>query len=226
MVGGDRTATTDRPADEILGPVDLTPEDLEKADFASAESGFDPDAVRDLLSRAAERLREVEREGVKSVSGSVSAVLDQAVKSSEELVATATSDAEAIRATAESDATRIGDDAAAVAAGVIAEGEKAAAERVDEADGQVEDILAKADADARDRSAKVINDAQQRLDRLLAAERDVHDRLQAAMADIHASVGRVGVSQDAELALTVEDPEAEPAWADDGDEVAKKRKSA
>ena len=78
----------------------------------------------------------------------------------------------------------------------------------------------------------VIKEAQQRLDRLLAAERDVHDRLQAAMSDIRNSVGRVGVDQDAELALTVEDPSptvAEDAtWADDDprDEFSKRRKSA
>jgi hypothetical protein len=62
---------------------------------------------------------------------------------------------------------------------------------------------------------------------LLAAERDVHDRLHAAMTDIQASVSRVGVSQSAELALTVEDPNAEVNWADDAaDEIAAQRKSA
>ncbi|MDG2028884.1 MAG: hypothetical protein P8J50_17420 [Acidimicrobiales bacterium] len=82
-----------------------------------------------------------------------------------------------------------------------------------------------AEKDARERSTKVIHEAQQRLDRLLAAKRDVHDRPQAAMADIHASVSQVGVSQTDELALTVEDPDGEVAWAEDLDEVTA-RKSA
>ena len=65
----------------------------------------------------------------------------------------------------------------------------------------------------------------------LAAERDVHDRLQAAMSDIQTSVSRVGVSQEAELALTVEDPRPTPVdetrWADDpSDEISARRRSA
>jgi len=127
--------------------VDVTPEDLERAEFDSAADGFDPEGVRELLRKAADK--------------------------------------------------------------------------------QVEEILATAEKNARERSAQVINEAQQRLDRLLAAERDVHDRLHAAMTDIQASVSRVGVSQSAELALTVEDPNAEVNWADDAaDEIAAKRKSA
>ena len=207
--------------------MDVTPEDLERAEFDSAADGFDPEGVRELLRKAAERMRALEREGVKSVSDSVSAVLEQAVKSGEELVASATADADAVRGAADNDAARIAHDAAEVAAKTIADGEKAAAEIVEAADKQVEEILATAEKNARERSAQVINEAQQRLDRLLAAERDVHDRLHAAMTDIQASVSRVGVSQSAELALTVEDPNAEVNWADDAaDEIAAKRKSA
>jgi hypothetical protein len=207
--------------------VDVTPEDLERAEFDSTDGGFEPDAVRELLRKAAERMRALERGGVKSVSESVGAVLEQAVKSGEELVAPATKDGDAIRGAAEADATRIADDAAAVAAKRIAEGEKASAELVEAASTQVEEILATAEKNARDRSTQVINEAQQRLDRLLAAERDVHDRLQAAMTDIQASVSRVGVSQSAELALTVEDPNSDVPWADDAsDEIAEQRKSA
>jgi hypothetical protein len=42
-----------------------------------------------MLRKAAERIRSLERDGVKSVSESVSAVLEQAVKSGEELVSAA-----------------------------------------------------------------------------------------------------------------------------------------
>jgi DivIVA domain-containing protein len=207
--------------------VDVTPEELERAEFDTADEGFDPEAVRELLRKAAARMRALEREGVKSVSESVSAVLDQAVKSGEELVASATKDADAVRAAAEADAERIAGDAAAVAAKSIADGEKTAAERIEEAEKHVEEILATAEKNARERSTQVINEAQQRLDRLLAAERDVHDRLQAAMTDIQASVSRVGVSQAAELALTVEDPNSDVAWADDAaEELAAARQSA
>ena len=207
--------------------MDVTPEDLEQAEFATAEEGFDPEAVRELLRKAAARMRAHEREGVKSVSESVSAVLDQAVKSGEELVASAEKDADAVRASAEGEAARIAKDAAEVAAKTIAEGEKASAEIIEAADKQVEEILAAAEKNARERSTQVINEAQQRLDRLLAAERDVHDRLQAAMTDIQASVSRVGVSQSAELALTVEDPNSDVSWADDAaEEIAAQRKSA
>jgi len=204
--------------------VDVTPEDLERAEFETADGGFEPDAVRELLRNAATRMRALEREGVKSVSESVSAVLDQAVKSGEELVASATTDADAIRAAADVDAGRIAGDAAEVAAKSVAEGEKAAAELIEAGDKQVEEILAAAEKNARERSTQVINEAQQRLDRLLAAERDVHDRLQAAMTDIQASVSRVGVSQSAELALTVEDPNSDVPWADEAaDEIAAQR---
>jgi cell division septum initiation protein DivIVA len=209
--------------------VDVTPEDLERAEFGTTDAGFEPDAVRDLLRKAASRMRALEREGVKSVSESVGAVLEQAVKSGEDLIASATKDADAVRAAADGDAKRITGDAAAVAAKTIAEGEKAAAERLEAAQEQVEEILATAERNARERSAQVINEAQQRLDRLLAAERDVHDRLKAAMTDIQASVSRVGVSQSAELALTVEDPDSDVHWADDAgtaDEAAEARKSA
>ncbi|MEQ8841738.1 MAG: hypothetical protein RIB98_12235 [Acidimicrobiales bacterium] len=207
--------------------MDISPEDLERAEFDTTDNGLDPDAVRDLLRKAAERMRVLERDGVKSVSSSVSAVLEQAVKSGEELVAAASKDADAVRTAAEHDAERIAKDAAAVAAKSIAEGEKASAELVEAADKQVEEILATAEKNARERSVRVINEAQQRLDRLLAAERDVHDRLQAAMTDIQASVSRVGVSQSAELALTVEDPNSDVPWADDAaDAIAAQRQSA
>ena len=97
----------------------------------------------------------------------------------------------------------------------------------DEAREEAEGIAAKAEAEAIDRSTRVINAAQQRLDRLLAAERDVHDRLQAAITDMQLSVSRVGVAQDAELALTVEDPNPMARWADDPpDEVAARRRTA
>lgn len=214
--------------------MDLTLEELERADLATAADGFDRDAVRDLLRRAAERIRVLEREGVKGVSESVSAVLEQAVRSGEELVAGATRDADAVRASAEADADRIARDAAEVAAKAIAEGERVAAEKVDAAQVQVEEILAAAEQEARERAKTVINDAQQRLDRLLAAERDVHDRIQAALADIQSSLTRVGVNQAAELALTVEEPDVDLPWADttgtrrDGAEAADRddRKSA
>jgi F0F1-type ATP synthase membrane subunit b/b' len=40
--------------------VDLTPEDLERAEFDTTEEGFDPEQVRVLLTHAAERIRELE----------------------------------------------------------------------------------------------------------------------------------------------------------------------
>ncbi len=40
--------------------MELTPEDLERAEFGSTDSGFDPDAVRELLRKAAERIRELD----------------------------------------------------------------------------------------------------------------------------------------------------------------------
>ena len=50
------------------------------------------------------------------------------------------------------------------------------------------------------------------------------------MADIQTSVSRVGVSQDAELALTVEGPRPTPVdetrWADDPSDEISARRSA
>ena len=70
--------------------MEFSPEDLESAEFGSADEGYDHDAARELLRKTAERIRELEREGVKSVSDSVSAVLEQAVKPGEDLVSSAT----------------------------------------------------------------------------------------------------------------------------------------
>jgi cell division septum initiation protein DivIVA len=207
--------------------VDVTPEDLERAEFDTSDDGFDPEAVRELLRGAAERIRTLEREGVRSVSDAVSAILEQAVKTGEELTASATKDAAAVRAAAAGDAERSANDAEAVAAKTIAEGEKAAAALIGDADRQVAEILASAEKNARERSTEVINEAQQRLDRLLAAERDVHDRLQAAMTDIQSSVSRVGVSESAESALITEDTTGDVAWVNaTADEMAAQRRSA
>ena len=107
--------------------MDPTPEELERADFSTIDAGYDPDAVRGLLRKAADRIRALERDGVKSVSASVTAVLDQAVRSGEDLVAEATRDAEAIRNAARADAERITTDAGEVAARAVADGEHRAA---------------------------------------------------------------------------------------------------
>ena len=43
--------------------MDLTPEELESTDFTTTEEGYDPDEVRALLRRAAERIRQLEERG-------------------------------------------------------------------------------------------------------------------------------------------------------------------
>jgi cell division septum initiation protein DivIVA len=163
--------------------VDVTPEDLERAALDAEDGRIDPDAIRALLRRAAERIRTLEREGVKGIPTSVGAILEQAVASADALIAAAKRDADAIRATGESESTR----------------------RVDAANAEVDAIIGSAEQRARDHSAQVISDAQQRLDRLLAAERDVHARLHTALTDLQASVSGLGGSQSAELALTMDE---------------------
>jgi len=201
--------------------MDLTPEQLELADFtALADGGFAPDEVRALLRQVAAQLRSANSDGVRGVAESVGAVLDQAVKSGEDIVAAAGADADAIRAGAESDAERINADAAESAAATIAEGERAVAEMIGQSRSEIEAMKSAAEAEARANSASVIARAQQRLDRLLAAEREVHDRVTAALDDIHQSLARAGFEQSRELALTVEDPGLEDplagtSWADD-----------
>lgn len=184
------------------------------------EGGLDPDQVRALFEQATERIRELERKGVRGVGESVSAVLDQATRSGEELIEHARADADRIREVATADAEHITAEAAEVAAHQIAEGESAAAKAVEEAESRAATLVGDAEAEARERATTVINDAQQRLDRLLAAERNVHDRLKAAMNDIKESVAKVGVDQTPELMLTVADPDApldELHWRDDAD---------
>lgn len=213
------------------------PDDLEAADLG------DPAALTKLLHDAAARIRELEKEGVRAVGGTIAEMLEQAVKSGEEIVEQANADADSIRVSAETDAATMIDHAAAIKAEattlseaaaadaeivrtaaaaeaeqVGAAAEKAAAKTTAAAEKAASTIASKAEKDAIARSTKVLSTAQKRLDRLLAAERDVHDRLQAAMADIQASVSRVGVNQGTELALTVEDPALavdEATWADD-----------
>jgi len=201
--------------------MDLTPEQLELTEFSVLDDGgYAPDEVRTLIRRIAEHLRGLQSEGVRGVADSVGAVLDQAVKSGEDIVARANADADAIRTAAEADSERISEDAAEVAAKAIAAGELAVADSMAAAKEDIDKMMLEADAAARARSAAVISRAQQRLDRLLAAERDVHDRVTAALSDIHESLARAGIEQSRELALTVEDPETDdPAstasWADD-----------
>ncbi len=201
--------------------MDLTPKQLELAEFSVLDDGgFAPGEVRALLRQVAEHLRGLQNEGIRSVADSVEAVLHQAVKSGEEIVACANTDADAIRKAAEADTVRISDGAAKVAARTIADGEKAIADRMAAAAAEIEKMMSEAETAARARSASVISKAQQRLDRLLAAERDVHDRVTAALDDIHESLAGAGIEQSHELALTVEDPEiddpaSEASWADD-----------
>jgi succinate dehydrogenase/fumarate reductase flavoprotein subunit len=165
--------------------VDVTPEELERAAFESVDGRLDPDAVRRMLRRAAERIRMLEREGVKGVANSVGAILEQAMTSADAIIAAAKSDADAIRSAADADAAR----------------------RTEAAAAEVDAIIAAAEQSAREHSIQVISDAQARLDRLLAAEREVHDRLHAAMTDLQSSVSRLGGSQSAELALTIDEPD-------------------
>lgn len=201
--------------------MDLTPEQLENAKFRVLDDGgLAPDEVRALLRQVAARLRGIERQGVRGVSAAVSAVLDQAVKSSEEILSGANSDAKAVRKAAVADAVKINDEARQVAANTIAEGEKKSADRIIATQSEIDQIMADADSAARARSSVVISKAQQRLDRLLAAERDVHDRVTAALDDIQNSLAKAGIDQSRELDLTVEDPgiddpASEANWADD-----------
>lgn len=164
--------------------MDVTPEALERAALDTADGSADPGVVCEVLRRAAERIRVLEREGVRGVPHSVGAILEQAVTSADALVEAARSDADAIRAAGDDEAAR----------------------RIDAANAEIEEIIGTAERRARDHSMQVISDAQQRLDRLLAAERDVHDRLHAAMTDLQASVSRVEGSQSAEPAPTVDKP--------------------
>ncbi len=200
--------------------MDLRPEDLEQADLAAVEEGgLDPAAVMDLLRRAAERIRTLEQDGVRAVGGTVADMLDQAVKSADELREEAEAAAAHLRAEAEVEGARMKEEAAALAAKQIGDAERAVAEMIESATAEADALRETAERDAVERATAVINQAQRRLDRLLAAERDVHDRLQAAMTDIQTSVARVGVQQAEELALTIEDPDLsavdEATWADD-----------
>ena len=201
--------------------MDLTPEQLELAEFTTFDDGgFAPDEVRALLRNVATQLRSAKSDGVRGVADSVSALLDQAVSSGEDIVAAANADADAIRSGAEADAVRIQADAAELAAKAIAIGEKSAADLITDARSDIEAMKSEAEAEARARSATVIAKAQQRLDRLLSAEREVHDRLTTALDDVRESLTRAGIEQSRELALTVEDPGldnplADTHWADD-----------
>ncbi len=197
---------------------ELSPAALENARFSTVADGFDPDEVRALLARVAERLRVLESGAIRGIGHSVEAVLEQAVKSAEELfdqarteVATLRAEAEeaaaALREEAFREAEEITDAAGEIAASRIAEGERLAAETIEAAERRAREMLLDADRAARDHANEVLGAAQRRLDRLLAAERDVHDRLSAALADIHASIARVGVDQQAELVLTTEEPD-------------------
>ena len=57
----------------------LQPDDLESVDVADAE------AIRIALAAAASRIRELEREGVRAVGGTVAEMLDQAAAAGDEL---------------------------------------------------------------------------------------------------------------------------------------------
>lgn len=209
----------------------MKPDELESVDID------DPKAVKQALADAAARIRELEQEGVRAVGGTVAEMLNQAAKLGDEILDKAKADAQTTRSAAEAaagatqanaaaEAQAIVDAATAQAATIQADAQETAAGTITRATTAADGIAAKADAIAR--STQVISDAQERLDRLLTAERDVHDRLQAAMSDIQTSVLRVGVSQDGELDLTVEDPEPVPAGetVEPSDEISARLRSA
>ncbi len=138
--------------------MELRPEDLEKVEFKAVDDGgVDSGEVKELLQRAAERIRALEQEGVRAVGGTVAEMLDQAVKSSEELTAQATADAGTIRETAEAAATTL-------------EGEAAAAKAEAEADrataaGELEEARAAATSEAE----QLVTDAKGEAEQLAAA---------------------------------------------------------
>lgn len=123
--------------------MELRPEDLEKVNFKMVDDGgIDPAEVEKLLQRAAERIRTLEQEGVRAVGGTVAEMLDQAVKSSEELTAKASADAGSIHEAAE---------AAKAEAQSEREAAKADAEEAREAaEADAEEALTSAKADAEE----------------------------------------------------------------------------
>ena len=71
------------------------PDDLEAVDVTDRE------AVSRALAAAAARIRELERDGVRAVGGTVAEMLDQAASAGDEMLEQARTDAAATRETAE-----------------------------------------------------------------------------------------------------------------------------
>ena len=124
------------------------------------------DAVRTLLRRAEERLRDLETRGVEQLSASVETVVADARDAASRLIVEAETRAEAIRAPARADAART----------------------LAEADARVEAVIRDAENQAADRSAAVLREAQDRLDALLASEREIHERIQHTMSSLQTLV--------------------------------------
>ena len=162
----------------------IRPEELENADVTDVETTVD------LLARAAQRIRDLEQHGVRAVGGTVAEMLDQAIRSGDE-----------IREKATNDATSMIENASRLQA----EAESERAITANQAKETMDAALAEAAClrdEARAHSTQVLAEAQARLDQLLAAERAFHDRLTQAMVDIGTVVGRNDFHESAELELT------------------------
>ena len=138
--------------------MEVTPEALERAEFDSTDAGFDPNAVRELLRKAADRIRALERDGVKNVSESVSAVLDQAVRSGEALMTAARNDADAVRSAADAQVDEI-----------LAAAENAARDRAAQVINEAQlrlDRLLEAKRDVHDRLQTTMSDIHEFVSRV------------------------------------------------------------
>ena len=162
----------------------IRPVELENADVTDVETTVD------LLARAAQRIRDLEQHGVRAVGGTVAEMLDQAIRSGDE-----------IREKATNDATSMIENASRLQA----EAESERAITANQAKETIDAALAEAAClrdEARAHSTQVLAEAQARLDQLLAAERAFHDRLTQAMVDIGTVVGRNDFHESADLELT------------------------
>jgi DivIVA domain-containing protein len=89
--------------------VDLTPEELERSEFDTTDQGFDPDQVRAVLTRAAERIRELEeRSSVIDLTEDAAELAARRITEADQLaagrIAYAKRQAEELLAAAEADA--------------------------------------------------------------------------------------------------------------------------
>lgn len=157
----------------------VSPEEIEKATFATALRGYDRDEVDSYLRSLAVDLKEAEKQRTErfyqSLGEEMGGLLQHARDSSDAMVKEAEEESKRLRESARSDAEQMRADASKDAKETRANAESEAAANIAEAEQRAVDTRTKAEEDARAREGE----ADRRVRELEAIESETRERIEA-----------------------------------------------